>query len=385
MRTISKNLSRLTRSGIRMILDKAVLLDKAYHLEIGDPGFDTPAHIQAAAITAIRAGNTHYTTHAGMPPLREAILEKLARENYIQADLNQVGVTPGGVFAVAAAMMAISERGDEILIPDPGWPNYYTQAVVTGRKPVHYQLTLSANFQPDIAAIASKITDRTRAIIINSPANPTGAVFPAETMQGLLKMCQKHDIYLISDEVYEHILYEGEHVSPAAQDANGHVITIFATSKTYAMTGWRIGYYAAPAPVAKNMGRAIESYLSCASSVSQVAAQAALTGPQDCIAKMLQSYRKRKDICVAALEQAGIGYATPQGAFYLMIGIEETGMDSYAFSNQLLEATGVAVAPGLTFGPNSDQIIRISYCADREDVAEGIARLCRFFRQRRKA
>jgi aspartate aminotransferase/aminotransferase len=151
------------------------------------------------------------------------------------------------------------------------------------------------------------------------------------------------------------------------------------------MTGWRIGYYAAPAPVAKNMGRAIESYLSCASSVSQVAAQAALTGPQDCVDQMLQSYRKRKDICVAALEQAGIGYATPQGAFYLMIGIEETGMDSYAFSNQLLEATGVAVAPGLTFGPNSDQIIRISYCADREDVAEGIARLCRFFRQCRKA
>jgi len=384
MRTISKNLARLTRSGIRMILDKAVLLDKAYHLEIGDPGFDTPVHIQEAAIAAIKAGNTHYTTHAGMPSLREAILEKVARENHIQADLNQVGVTPGGVFAVAAAMMAISEAGDEILIPDPGWPNYYTQAAVIGLKPVHYRLTLDANFQPDIKAIESMISNRTRAIIINSPANPTGAVFSAGIMQGLLKMCQEHDIYLISDEVYEHILYEGKHVSPAVQDTDGHVITIFATSKTYAMTGWRIGYYVAPAPVAKNMGRAIESYLSCASSVSQIAAEAALRGPQECIEKMLGSYRERKDICVAALEQAGIGYANPQGAFYLMLGIGQTGLDSYAFSTQLLEATGVAVAPGLTFGPNSDQIIRISYCADKEDVAEGIARLCRFFRQSSK-
>lgn len=381
MRMVSKNLSSLTRSGIRMILDKAVLLEKAYHLEIGDPGFDTPAHIQQAAISAIKEGKTHYTTHAGLPSLREAILQKVKTENGIDARFEQLGVTPGGVFAVAAAMMAISEHGDEILIPDPGWPNYYTQAVVIGLKPVHYHLTLDSNFQPDISRIEAAITPRTRGIIINSPANPTGATFSGQTMEDLLDMCERHDIYLISDEVYERILYEGQHFSPASLDPDGRVIAIYATSKTYAMTGWRIGYYVAPQPVAKAMGRAVESYLSCASSVSQIAAEAALNGPQDCIEEMIKAYRERKDICVAAIEKAGIDYAVPQGAFYLMLGIAATGLGSYDFSTQLLDATGVAVAPGLTFGPNSDQTIRISFCANKAEVEEGIQRMCRFYQQ----
>ena len=384
MRHISKRLSSLTRSGIRLILDKAVQLEKAYHLEIGDPGFDTPKHIQQAAIGAIQAGQTHYTTHAGMPSLREAILQKVKRENGIDARFEQIGVTPGGVYAVAAAMMAITEHGDEILIPDPGWPNYFTQPTVMGLKPVHYQLRLDANFQPDIEKIEAAITPRTRGIIINSPANPTGTIFDRQTMEDLLNMCRRHDIYLISDEVYECILYEGEHFSPASLDPDGHVITINATSKTYAMTGWRVGYYVAPRPVAKAMGRAIESYLSCASSVSQIAAEAALTGPQGCIAEMLAAYRERKDICVRAIEKAGIEYAVPKGAFYLMVGIAGTGLGSYDFSTQLLDATGVAVAPGLTFGPNSDQTIRISYCADKADVEEGIRRLCAFYQQVKK-
>jgi len=381
MRTVSKNLTSLTRSGIRMILDKAVLLDKAYHLEIGDPGFDTPGHIQQAAIAAIQEGKTHYTTHAGLPSLREAILQKVKRDNGIEAKFEQLGVTPGGVFAVAAAMMAISEHGDEILIPDPGWPNYYTQSVVSGLKPVHYHLRLESNFQPDIPKIEAAITPRTRGIIINSPANPTGAIFSRQTMENLLDMCERHDIYLISDEVYERILYEGRHFSPASLDSDGRVISIYATSKTYAMTGWRIGYYVAPQPVAKAMGRAIESYLSCASSVSQIAAEAALNGPQDCIDAMIQAYRERKDICVKAIEEAKIDYAMPQGAFYLMVGIAETGLGSYDFSTRLLEATGVAVAPGLTFGPHSDRTIRISFCADKAEVEEGIQRMCRFYRQ----
>ena len=384
MRHISKRLSSLTRSGIRLILDKAVQLEKAYHLEIGDPGFDTPKHIQQAAIGAIQAGQTHYTTHAGMPSLREAILQKVKRENGIDARFEQIGVTPGGVYAVAAAMMAITEHGDEILIPDPGWPNYFTQPTVMGLKPVHYQLRLDANFQPDIEKIEAAITPRTRGIIINSPANPTGTIFDRQTMEDLLNMCRRHDIYLISDEVYECILYEGEHFSPASLDPDGHVITINATSKTYAMTGWRVGYYVAPRPVAKAIGRAIESYLSCASSVSQIAAEAALTGPQGCIAEMLAAYRERKDICVRAIEKAGIEYAVPKGAFYLMVGIAGTGLGSYDFSTQLLDATGVAVAPGLTFGPNSDQTIRISYCADKADVEEGIRRLCAFYQQVKK-
>lgn len=381
MQSLSKSLSGLTRSGIRWIFDMAVQRKQAFHLEIGDPGFPTPLHIQEAAMKAIRDGHTHYVTHAGMPSLREAILNKVQRENGIRADLEQIGVTPGGVFAVGAAFMAVSQPGDEILLPDPGFPIYFNQAVVIGLKPVYYPLALESGFQPDLASIERLITPKTRALVINSPANPTGVIFPKKTLEALLDLCRRRDIFLISDEVYEKILYEGQHFSPASIDSDGKVITIFSTSKTYAMAGWRIGYYVAPNAVAKVIGRAVETYVSCASSVSQKAAEAALNGPQECVTEMVKAYTDRKEICVNELNKANIDYAKPQGAFYITVGIGNTLQKSYNFCKNMLDATGVATAPGLTFGPGSDSAVRLSFCAAREEVAEGIHRFCDYYRE----
>jgi aspartate/methionine/tyrosine aminotransferase len=379
MLTISENLSNLPGSGIRMIMNKASQLKKCYHMEIGDPGFHTPVHIQEAAIRAIQEGKSHYTPSVGIPSLREAILTKVQKENKITARYEQVGVTSGAVFALAATIMSISEQGDEILIPDPGFPNYYTQSLLLNRKPVFYNLSPDTKYQPDIEKIKHQITSRTRAIIINSPANPTGIIFRRNVMESLLELCDHHDLYLISDEVYERIIYKGEHFSPASLDPNGRVITIFSVSKTYAMTGWRIGYFAAPETVAECIGKTMECYQSCPSSISQFAAQVALTGSQDCVDQMVESYTERRNICVDALNNTGLKYVLPDGAFYLQVGIEETGLCSYDFTIKLLEATGVATTPGRTFGPNSDKYIRISFCTNKEDVKEGICRIIKFY------
>ena len=380
MRVLSHSLSSLSRSGIRKIMDMAVQMEDAIHMEVGDPGFDTPAHVQEAAIQAINGGFTHYTMHAGTQSLRELILRKVQEENDINAEYEQVGVTPGGAFAMAAAFMAIAEVGDEVLVPDPGWPFFVNQPLALNLKPVRYHLNRESGFQPDLEEIESLITQRTRALVINSPGNPTGVIFPQETIRALLDLCTRHDIYLISDEVYEKIIFEGEHFSPASFDPNGRVIAVYSVSKTYAMTGWRIGYYVAPTDVARSMGRALETHIACPSSISQKAAEAALKGPQGHILEMVRAYAECKDVCVAALEDAQLDFVHPQGTFFLMVDIKETGMDSYDFSTELLRESGVAVAPGLAFGPYSDNLVRLSFCISKKDVTDGIKRLCNFIK-----
>ncbi len=382
MRIISENLDKMPRSGIRVIMDLAAQQDEAFHLELGEPGFATPAHIQEAAIQAIRDGYTKYTANIGLLSLREAILNKLASENGVAAALEQIAVTPGSVFALASALMTVAEPGDEILVPDPGWPNYYMQAVVLGLKPVFYPLRPEADYQPAMEEVEPLITSRTRAMIINTPSNPTGGVFSRRTVEGLLDLAAQKDIYLISDEVYERIIYEGEHFSPAALEPNGRVIAVYAVSKTYAMTGWRVGYYLAPSQIAPQMNKLLEPYVACAAAVSQKAAEAALKGPQDCVKEMVAGYAQRREVVVRALKSAGLEFSRPKGAFYLLVDVGRAGLDSYAFATELLRATGVAVAPGKTFGPGSDHLVRISFCARTEELEEGIGRFSRFCRQR---
>ncbi len=382
MRNISDNLSKMPRSGIRVILDMAAQREEAFHLELGEPGFQTPDHISRAAEAAIREGYTKYTANTGLPSLREAVLEKVVRDNRIPAEPDQVAVTPGSVFALASAVMAVTNPGDELLVPDPGWPNYHMQAVALGLKTVYYPLRAENGYQPRAEELDRLIGPRTRAMIINTPSNPTGAVYSEETVSELVGLAQKHDIYLISDEVYEKIIYRGSHLSPASIDPDGRVISVFAASKTYAMTGWRIGYYVAPSRVAPVMNKALEPFVACASTVSQKAAEAALRGPQDCVAEMVSAYARRRDLVVGILGSAGLSFIKPSGAFYLLIDIGRTGLDSYSFATALLEETGVAVAPGLTFGPGSDNLIRISFCARTEELEEGVRRLCRFHEQR---
>jgi len=370
----------MPRSGIRVIMDMAADQKKVFHLELGEPGFTTPDHIRKAAANAISEGFTKYTPNTGFQSLREAIHEKVNKENGIAAQLNQITVTPGSVFALASALMAVADPGDEILIPDPGWPNYYMQAVALGLRPVYYRLEAENGYQPDPWKIEPLISPKTRAMVINTPSNPTGAVYSLKTIERLLEMAGRYDIYLISDEVYERILYEGKHISPAALDPDGRVIAVYAVSKTYAMTGWRIGYFVAPNQIIPLMNKIIEPFVSCACSISQKAAEEALLGPQDCVDRMVEAYARRKEIVVKALKAAGLKFSRPQGAFYILVDIGQTGLDSYAFATELLKSTGVAVAPGRTFGPQSDDLIRISFCAADEEIKEGVCHLCDFYR-----
>ena len=194
--------------------------------------------------------------------------------------------------------MAVSDPGDEILIPDPGWPNYYMQAVAQGLRPVHYPLDAESGYQPDPRRIEPLISLKTRAMVINTPSNPTGAVYSRKTIESLLEIARRYDIYLISDEVYDRIIYEGKHISPAALDPDGRVIAVYGVSKTYAMTGWRIGYFVAPSRIISLMNKVIEPFVSCACTISQKAAEEALLGPQQCVEQMVEVYARRKEIVV---------------------------------------------------------------------------------------
>ena len=229
------------------------------------------------------------------------------------------------------------------------------------------------------------MTPRTKVLVINSPGNPTGAVFSRDVVLQLLDFVRRHDLYLISDEVYEQIIFEGEHVSPARFDTEGRVITVSGFSKTYAMTGWRLGYAVAAQPLAAQIAKLQEPFVSCASAVSQKAGEAALSGPQDCVREMVDEYRRHRDQAAGILTAAGVPFFKPQGAFYTMVDISASGLDSYAFARRLLQEAHVAVAPGATFGPSAANYVRISLASPAAAVAEGVGRLSEFINRSRRA
>ena len=243
---------------------------------------------------------------------------------------------------------------------------------------VSYPLRPEDGFTPDFAALERLVTPRTKVMVINSPGNPTGAVFSREVMLQLLDFVRRHDLYLISDEVYEQIIFEGEHISPARFDTEGRVITVSGFSKTYAMTGWRLGYAVAAQPLAAQIAKLQEPFVSCASAVSQKAGEAALSGPQDCVQEMVDEYRRHRDTAAGILTAAGVPFFKPQGAFYTMVDISARGLDSYDFAKRLLQEVHVAVAPGATFGPSAANYVRISLASPAAAVEEGVGRLAEF-------
>lgn len=379
MKTLNRSLDQMPRSGIRVIMDLAADMDNVIHMELGEPSFQTPEHIMEAGCRAIRDGFTKYTPNIGFTSLREAVQHKLSRDGLFP-DLDQIGISPGSVFALAQALTASTNPGDQVLLSDPGWPNYYMQVVATDRVPVTYPLRQDNDFEPRIKDLEPLVTDRTRALIINTPSNPTGGVFSKQTVEDLVAFAKKHDIYIISDEVYDKIVFDGHHISPLSFDPDGHVISIFGLSKSYAMTGWRVGYYVAPKTIAPQMNKLLEPYVSCAPSVSQKAAEAALTGPQDCVDEMVSAYARRRDLIVDILTREGFEFSSPKGAFYLLADISRSGLGSYEFAKTLLKKENLAVAPGLTFGRDSDKFIRFSFCTSLEAVEEGLTRFCNFYK-----
>ena len=383
MKPLAQTATNMPGSGIREIVHKALTMPGVIRLEVGEPNFPTPAHIIEAAHRAANEGFTKYGPTAGLQSLRELLAERVSRINGYPVTPTQVSVSVGGVQGILAALAAVLDPGDEVLIPDPAWPNYEMAILLRGAVPVHYPLYSEQGFVPQPEDIEPLITGRTKLLIINSPSNPTGAVFPRETIEALVALAQRHDSYLLSDEVYDELVFEGEHVSPAMYDAE-RTIAIYAFSKTYAMTGWRVGYVVANEAIAKIIAKIQEPMISCVASPVQKAAEAALTGPQECIRSMRDSYRERRDAVVALLKEEGNYVYTPRGAFYIMVDVSAAGLNSRQFALNLLETCQVAVAPGTAFGHLGDHFVRISMATEKGLLLEGVHRLCGFVRSEAK-
>lgn len=378
MKGLSRAVHGIERSPIRLILDSAARFPDAIHLEIGQPNFPTPRHITEAAVHAARHAYTGYTANAGMYELREAIVTKLARENDLQVAPENTIVTIGAMEAVFASLAVLLDPGDELLLADPGYCNFVMATSILGGTARLFPALPERGFIPNFEALEGLVNHRTKAMLINSPSNPTGAVYPESVMRACLEFCRRHDLYLISDETYDRLVFEGEHVSPAKWDEEGRVISIFTLSKTYSMTGWRVGYAVANEEVIAAMTKIQEPIVSCVNTVAQHAAIAALLGPQDCVQEMLDHYRDRRDLAVRLAEEHELNVSYPHGAFYMLVDISAQPLNSLDFSTNLLEAEHTAVAPGCSFGELCDRYVRISLCASEEALSEGMARLARY-------
>ncbi|MFN8475326.1 MAG: pyridoxal phosphate-dependent aminotransferase [Anaerolineae bacterium] len=375
MRSLASVAQTMPGSGIREIVNLAVTMPDVIRLEVGEPNFPTPPHIVEGAIRGVQAGFTKYTQSCGLLSLRELLAQRVTRVNGVAVTADQVNVTVGGVEGVLAAIVAVVEKDEEVLIPDPAWPNYEMSVLAHEAVPVRYPLRIERGFVPQIEDLEPLVTPRTKLLIVNSPCNPTGAVFPRETVQALVEFAQRHDLWLLADEVYDELVFEGEHVSPAIYDPE-RVISIYSFSKTYAMTGWRIGYVVANREASQVIMKLQEPFISSVAGLVQKAAEAALTGPQDCVREMRDSYHERRDAVVDVLKKHGSYMYTPHGAFYVMVDVSDSGLNSRDFALALLRDRSVAVAPGTAFGSVGSHTVRVSLATEKSQLIEGVTRLC---------
>jgi aspartate/methionine/tyrosine aminotransferase len=378
MKPIAQVVREMPRSGIRELMDRAALLEGVIHLEVGEPSFGTPAHVVEAAFEDTRAGYTKYTANAGLPSLRAAVAERASRQWGRTVGPDEVLVTAGAVNALAASILTLAEAGDEVLLPDPGWPNPLGMVQLSGADPRFYALRPEDSYLPDPERVAAIVTDRTKLLLMNNPSNPTGAVFPHETVAALVRLAAERDLYVIADEIYADLVFEGAHTWAAPHDPDGRVIAIGGCSKTYAMTGWRIGWAITRPELVTLMGKLQESLVSCPSSVSQRAAEAAIRGPQEAVGEMRDAYRRRRDLVRELLEPAGFLATVPRGAFYAMADLRRLGKSGRDLALALLDEEQVACAPGETFGAQASGMLRISLATDDEALAEGCRRLLHF-------
>lgn len=365
----------LPRSGIREIMELASTIPDAIHLEVGEPNFKTPEHICEAADAAASAGFTKYTPNAGIPELRDVLVGKVRERNAIEADADQIVVTAGAVAGLFSTFAALVDPGDEVLISDPAWPNYALMLQLLGIRPVRFPLDPKQGLVPTPATIEPRITPGTKALLLNSPGNPTGAVTPRETLHELIELARTHDLWVLSDEVYDEMWFDQPPTSAALRDPDERVITFFSFSKTYSMTGWRVGYLVAAPDVVEYIIKTQEPITSCVNAPAQMAAIAAITGPQDCVTEMRDAYRSRRDLVVEILEGDEIGYVRPSGAFYVMIDIRQSEMDSVSFARKLVVDLGVATVPGTAFGPDGGSFVRVSLATASDPLREGVTRL----------
>jgi aspartate aminotransferase len=375
------------RSAIRTVFDAAEGRADLVRLEIGEPSFTTPAHIIEAARAAALAGFTGYTPNGGYASTRELLADRIERVNGYRPAPEDVVVTPGAMNALFSIYFALLNPGDEVLLPTPGFPNMDEMVRVLGGEPVFYPLRSDAGYLPDPQDIASLITERTKAIFVNSPGNPTGAVFPRNLVAELLEVSERAGTWLISDEVYDDMLLDDDvaHVSPRRLAPEARVVSVYSMSKIYAMTGWRLGYCAAPRELAALLRKLQEPQTSCPSAISQKAAEAALTGPQEPIAAMRDAYRRRRDVALAAAGDLGLSVFRTKGTFYMVVDITSGGVEPMDFTLRLLDHGGVSVAPGEVFGPGGAGIVRISLAVEPAPLVEGMRRIAAMLRQLARA
>jgi aspartate aminotransferase len=381
---LSTAMSRLGTETAFEVLAKARALEaqgkSVIHLEIGEPDFDTPAHIVEAAKRALDEGYTHYGPAAGLPELREAIAQEISTSRGIGVQPDQVVVTPGGKPVMFYAILALCEAGDEVIYQNPGFPIYESMINFVGAKAVPLPLLEEKGFAFSIDDLKSRITPRTKMLVINSPANPTGGIIPPEDLKAIAELAVTHNFWVLSDEIYCRLLYEGTHTSIAAQPGMAdRTIILDGFSKTYAMTGWRMGYGVMPLNLAPSIVKLMVNSNSCTASFSQRAGVAAITGPQDEVNRMRAEFRRRRDAIVAALNAIpGVRCELPKGAFYAFPNVSGTGLSEREMADRLLTEAGVATLAGTAFGEYGAGYLRLSYANSMENLMEATRRIGQF-------
>jgi aspartate aminotransferase len=381
MKPLSQLLQGIPQSATIAVNDKAKALKAAgrdvISLAGGDPDFDTPAHIVAAAKAALDAGDTHYPPSRGTLAIRRAVAAKVEREYGLTVDpATQVLVSPGAKFLIYAALSALLNPGDEVIVLAPYWVSYVPLVILAGGKPVVVDLDPATRFSIT-EEVAQAVTSRTKAIMVNSPNNPTGHVISAEEAAIVRELALKHDLYVISDEIYEKLIFEGEHINLASlPDMAERTITINGHSKAYAMTGWRLGWAAGPAEIIGLMAKLQSQTVTSAASFTMAAGAEALNGPQDDVEAMRQAYKARRDFMVPALNAIpGVECDPPAGAFYLMVRFPGLSHDSMEIANILLEEAEIAATPGIAFGQAGEGHVRFSIATAMSELERAVERI----------
>lgn len=395
--SVSKRMSSISPSLTLAVSAKAKAMKEAgenvISFGVGEPNFNTPAHIIEAGIDAMNKGYTKYTPSSGLPVLRKLICEKFQRDNHLSYEPSQIIVSNGAKHSIFNALFALLDEGDEVILPAPYWVTYPEVIKVVGGVPVAVQGARENQFKVTAKELESAITPKTKLLILNSPSNPTGAVYTEEEIRAIAAVCERAGIYVLSDEIYEKLIYtdiKPFSIACVSDYMKEHTIVVNGVSKTYAMTGWRLGYLAAP----KDIAKAIDSFQSHATSnacsISQYATIAALKGDEAEVKMMVDIFRARRDKMMRILDENGLSYVKPDGAFYVMLTVDETFGKTYhgkritgsvEFCDALLEAEKVAAVPGIAFG--DDGCVRLSYSLSMEDMVEGLHRIARFVKNLR--
>jgi aspartate/methionine/tyrosine aminotransferase len=371
-------MGRLGTESAFEVLAKAKALEaqgrEIVHLEIGEPDFDTPAHVIEAAQQALDKGFTHYVPAPGIPELRTSVADFLERTDRLRTSPDRVLITPGAKPIMFFTILALCEEGDEVLYPDPGFPMYASIAAFAGAKPVPIPLREENEFVIDPDELRSLVTDRTKLLILNSPHNPCGSASTPEQLQAIAEIAIEHDLVVLSDEVYWALRYDGQHHSVLDFDGMAErTVLLDGWSKTFAMTGWRLGFGVFPEPLVEPVTRLMINSVSCTSAFSQHAAIAALEGPWNDVDRMLEAFRERRDVIVSGLNAVpGVSCVAPGGAFYAFPNISELGQSAATIADRLLDEAGVACLPGTSFGEYGENHLRFSYANSVENIRHAL-------------